>query len=429
MEFVIFSRSALFDKIVSALTPLQRWDAVTKHHSNPAANQLFIVIGLGTVGILLMLLLFSFYRRKKDTQTSSEKLFNKHAKAKNLTEQEYNILMDMAINADLKRHESIFTLPSTFDRECAKILEDAQNQNKVEQFHQLKATLNLLRTKIGFPQYPSGRTVSGTDASTPGTREIPIKKKIYVKTNRGERNHELEAVVIANDSAGLTAQFCTPIEVVFGQLWTCRYYSGAFVAEFDTTAMKCNGHTVVLSHSHQIRLVNRRRFLRVPVSKPAYIAHFPFRKESAAEKIPVRKKITSIENTPASISSVFQPPQFIPATVTELGGPGLRINTHLNLKTGDRILLMFKLDHNRDIVDSDLIAESEKVIEHIAVVRHITHDAGGPSAALELTGLNDDDINELVCATNENLIRMNHWQSRYSNPEIHVNRTQELVAI
>lgn len=428
MEFMTISTSASFN-VLGALTPLQRWDAVTKHHSNPAANQLFIVIGLGTVGMLLMLLLFSRYRHSKDTQSPSAKLFNKHAEAKDLTEQEYTILMNMAINADLKRYESIFTLPSTFDRECAKILDDAQNQNKLEQFHQLKTELTLLRAKIGFPQYPSARTASATDTSTPSTKDVPIKKKIYVKTNCRERNDEIEAVVIANDSAGLTVQFRRSLEIVFGQLWTCRYYSGAFVAEFDTTAIRCNGHTVILSHSHQIRLVNRRKFLRVPVSKPAYIAHFPFRKESATEQIRSRKKIVCLENAAPTISAVFEPPQFVPATVIELGGPGLRIHTNLSLKTGDRVLLMFKLGHDSYTIDSDSLASSQKVIEHIAIVRHIATDASGPFAAIEFTGLNDDDINELICATNETLIRMNQWQNNLNDSDVHANQTRERVAI
>ena len=421
--------TVFFDKVVSALTPLQRLDAISKHHSNSVANQWFFTIGLGIAAILLLLLLYSRYRRRKNSQMPSVKLFDRYAEEKSLTENEYNILLNIAVNADLKRYESIFTLPSTFDRESAKMLENAQEQTPPEQFHQLKAILTVLRTKIGFPQLAPANVISNADMNTSCTQQIPVKKKIYVKLNRQESHDDLEATVTANGPAGLTIQFSTSIEIVFGQLWTCRYYSGTFVAEFDTTVIKCNGLTVVLSHSHQVRLVNRRKFLRVPVSKPAFIAHFPFRKEPLAEKNRPRKKITSIENPSHATGTLFEPPRFVPATVTELGGPGLRINTWLNLRTGDRVLLMFKLDQKETDSETNAHTLSEKIIEHIAIVRHISDNTGQPSVALELTGLNDDDINELIRATNETLIRTNKWKRNFGRSDVHRDRAQECVAI
>ena len=124
---------------------------------------------------------------------------------------------------------------------------------------------------------------------------------------------------------------------------------------------------LTLSHSDNIRFVNKRRFLRVSVSKPALIASFPALKRDYGND---------------------ELPQFKTGTITELSGPGLRIMTDLDVKSGDRVLVIFEL-------------EEDKIIEDVGEVRGVRDVAGsGISIGVELVGLNDTVVNELVKATN-----------------------------
>ena len=107
-------------------------------------------------------------------------------------------------------------------------------------------------------------------------------------------------------------------------------------------------------------------------------------------------------------------PEFMPATVTELGGPGLRIETKLEVKTGNRVLVIVNLSEEnvqdlnpsskstslRSTLSRDRKNTPSKIIEDIGEVRHVRTLKNGSSIAVELTGLNDSNINELIQATN-----------------------------
>jgi hypothetical protein len=393
------------------LTPVERLDALSRYHSDPTSHRLFVIIGLTIIGILTILLLLSVYRRKKSIQPVAG-VFDEYADARNLSDHEYRILMNMAVGAKLKRTEFIFTLPSVFDRQSALMIEDTQAAHGIEESLKLQTQLDLLREKLNFRHYTSPDELMVTDAETQSTRQIPLKKKLFIKRNHRTSNGDLEAVVLENTTEGLMVQFKRPVEIVFGQPWVCRCYTGGLVAEFNTTVLRCSVQQAVLAHSDHVRLINRRRFLRVPMQQPAYIAKFPFKKETPEDDLngstPVRRQTLPAENP-------FEPPQFVPATVIELGGPGLRIRTTLKLTVGERILLMFKLDqHQKTAASSE---EAGKIIEHIAVVRHLIDDQNDAVAALELVGLNDDGIDELIRVTNEASIKLNKWRNSYQQTQ------------
>jgi len=98
----------------------------------------------------------------------------------------------------------------------------------------------------------------------------------------------------------------------------------------------------------------------------------------------------------------------VPAVVTELAGPGLRIEVPIELKVGDRVLVVIRLDEGeqRDLIphQSGVARESKaatsKVVEDIGVVRHTKAVQNGFSIAVELVRLSDSYVNELIRATN-----------------------------
>ncbi len=109
----------------------------------------------------------------------------------------------------------------------------------------------------------------------------------------------------------------------------------------------------------------------------------------------------------------------MPATVTELGGPGLRIETKLEVKAGDRVMVIVNLSEEKDqdlnpsskstslrsVLSRDRKSTPSKIVEDIGEVRHVRALQNGSSIAVELTGLSDSNLNELVRTTNAAYIR------------------------
>jgi hypothetical protein len=210
---------------------------------------------------------------------------------------------------------------------------------------------------------------------------------------------DIETAVIKNNSMELTVKLAVPVRSGSGELWRARYYFGASVWEFDTSVVSCDGDILVLNHSDNVRFINRRRFLRVSVNKPALIASFPFARMVAGDS----------DNSKIASGSTWGPPEFIPAVVTELAGPGLRIEAPLEIKVGERVLVVFSLDEEggRDLIPERRAAKvaTSKIVEDIGEVRHTKAIQNGLSIAVELTGLSDSDVNELIRATNAASVR------------------------
>jgi len=81
-------------------------------------------------------------------------------------------------------------------------------------------------------------------------------------------------------------------------------------------------------------------------------------------------------------------PQFVAGTLTEIGGPGLRLDVPLSVEAGDRVLVVLKMDEG-------------KTIQGTAVVRRVldSHDAAHV-VAVEMVGLSEAEIGELQRETN-----------------------------
>ncbi|MBE3134633.1 MAG: PilZ domain-containing protein [Acidobacteria bacterium] len=110
---------------------------------------------------------------------------------------------------------------------------------------------------------------------------------------------------------------------------------------------------------------NLRRFVRVRTHKAARLAPFPFVDDRPADEVP----------------------QFVAGTLTEMGGPGLRIEAPIELSKGSRVLLMIELDGTHSLRATGLVRRSSMRNDGMAEV------------GLEIVGLNDEQIADLVKAT------------------------------
>lgn len=395
-----------------ALTPQQRLSSASDPFISGFITERWFFLTLATVGIILCILLLVVSRNRIAQQRRRAiKLFDAAADKIGLNARERQLLLSIATKAGLKQSETIFTASSAFERGAAIITEESiARKQTTSQIEQLKAELFFLRDKLGFQRRTTVSIGRSTKPKRLNSRQIPTGKKIYMVRRTSNTPDTIESTVIENNDVELMIQLTKPVTIIFGEVWCARYYFGASVWEFDTSVISCNGDKLVLNHSEELRFVNRRRFLRVPVNKPAFVAPFPFARTAVGPDHKSMKSFRIYRGPTSPSDSVWGPPEFIPAVVTELAGPGLCIEASLKLQVGDRVLVVFKLDEeeNQDSINQELEGDktaTSKVVEDIGEVRHIKAIQNGFSIAVELTGLSDTNVSELIRATNAASLR------------------------
>lgn len=396
-----------------ALTPVERWQAVRRFDTNFTIERWFsLIIGAVLIGLIALFLWVS-YKRMTEERKIAEQLFIDYAEKRGLSARERQILLEVVSKSKLKRRDAIFTLKDAFDRGAAKLIEQSlASQQPAEENEQLRADLSFLREKLGFgPPLLNGLPVK---PKKPSSRHIPLGRELYITPCKSRRSASIESTVIRNNDMELTLKLAIPMEIEPGEYWRARFYLSASFWEFDSSVVHCQGDILVLNHSDDVRFINLRRFLRVPVNRPAFIARFPFISLADTSPAPIESKSSNQAQSKAGSHTTGQlvrgwgPPEFVPAVVTELAGLSLRLDVPLEVEVGERVLVMFKLDEKKSQDSSTPKVGKKitsKIMEDIAEVRHTQAIKNGFSIAVELIGLSDSDINELVCATNAVLSR------------------------
>ena len=407
-----------------ALSPQERWRAAGGNFNNGFISEYWFTLSAAAIGILLSVLLLAIsHNRIKKQRRGTNRPFTEYSNRSGLNAWERHLLFSIASKAGLKQSEAIFTLSGAFERGSTAIVEDSVAAGQTSaQTEQLKAQLFFLREKLGFQKRAPASIGSSTRPKRLASRQIPIGKKIHLLRRTGHPSDTIESTVIENNESGLAVKLAKPVKIVFGEAWCARYYFGASVWEFDTSVISCKADILVLNQSDDLRFVNRRRFLRVPVYKPAFVARFPFTKICDASSHKSMKSFRIYRSSADASDDVWGPPVFIPAVVTELAGPGICIEAPLKLKVDERVLVMFKLDEESiaeparesegDKTNTPPEGQSrtkrEKIAEDIGIVRHIKALQEGFSIAIELTGLSDSDVSDLIRVTNAASLKMRH---------------------
>ncbi|MHC4432284.1 MAG: hypothetical protein ACYTBS_10625 [Planctomycetota bacterium] len=385
--------------IVLALTPFERWQAVRRLGDDIVGERSYaLVCAAALVLLTVLLIVVSLSRRKKDRALSSE-LFRTYADRRGLSHRERTILMDVARRAKVRRSESIFTLANAFNLGAARITDQALALNGAQASRSLRFELTVLREKLGLKERVSGSIGSDATLNKPSSRQISVDKKLQI-IRREHEPVDIEATVIKNDDIELAVRLSKPLEAGPGQECRLHYYYGVSVWEFDASVVSCEGEILVLAHSYDVRFINRRRFFRAVVNKPALIAGFPF-----TRKVPAGA--CENQSAPDASTCSWAAPEFVPATVTEMGGPGLRIEVPAAVEVGSRVLVVVKMseesaaDRRRNSAWSqNKTVRLSKIVEDIAEVRRVEPVGDEFSLAVELTGLSDSDIDELIRETN-----------------------------
>lgn len=398
--------AAKLNAVTMALTPLERWDALRRFDSGVTTQRWFILTCAGTVVVLTALLIVVSLHRAAKQRRLNGWLFFEYAGRLGLTGRECQILQHIAARAKLAGKELIFTMAPAFERGAAQMIKETLAVQGAEKGTRLNAELSTLCEKLGFEKR---RDVFTGSASKPGSRQIPTGKTLYVTGPGRTGPADIECTVIKNDDIELAVRLAQPLECNPGELCCVRYNFGASVWEFDAAVVSCHGGILVLGHSTDVRFINRRRFLRVPVSHPAFIARFPF-----ARTVPQDDNGMTQEGPAQTSGQTWGPPQFVRAEVTELAGPGLRVEAPLEVQVGERVVVILKIsdgaEHHstahRDGTSSRSRglqggrSKPSRIVEDIGQVRRTEATEDGFSIAVELTGLSDSNVSELIRATN-----------------------------
>jgi hypothetical protein len=386
-----------FDTVALSITPLERLKAMgSRLGTNFIDANWFVLAALVAITILTAVLVVISYNRKVQSRRASTRIFDEYARKSGLSKRECEILLQVARKAGLRQSEAIFTMANAFDGGAARMMEENIQEQNQQESERLKNEMSFLREKLGFQKKSLTAVGSPAAARRLSSRQIPVGKKLHITRRKTRNLADIESTVVKNDDVELAIKLAVQVETAPGEFWRARYYFGASVWEFDTSVVSCNGDILVLNHSDDVRFVNRRRFVRVPVNKPAFVARFPFSAEVVLNGDRAKKG-------PSAAGRSWGPPEFVPAVVTELAGPGLRIELPLDVKMGERVLVVFKLNGKNDQTSGSQetgSAAKAKIIEDVGEVRHTKPIENGFSIAVELTGLGDSDVNELIRATN-----------------------------
>jgi hypothetical protein len=396
--------ASVLNGILSELTPGQRWQSAGRFKGDWMTQRWFIVTAIVVLIILtLLLLVISLYRTAKEKKTANL-LFAKNAEKRGLSEGELKMLIDIASSIGARHKMAVFTMEDIFNRGAARIIEKllAKGAHPAE-IERLKRDFSFLREKLRL-QHPDpgpSEIITRVQPNKPNTRQIPIGKKILITRRIGRKDDEIESTVINNTDKGLTVKLTKHVRINFGDLWSARYYFDRSVWEFNTSVISYDGRVLVLSHSDNAYYVNRRRFLRVPVRKEALIAPFPFVTKVKRQINGIDKNSNSGGTKENASGCTLVGPEFFPAVVIELAGPGLRIEVPMEIKKGDRVIVIFALYDQESAETRQADKKSSfEIVGDIGEVRHTEAVEYGYSVAVELTGLSDADIDHLVRATN-----------------------------
>jgi hypothetical protein len=352
----------MIPNVILALTPAERLAAAGSGMANNPTWPTEVLVRWSVwlpvvVAVVAGILLITLYRRWNN-QRMTYRACLETADQLGLTAEERAVILRIAALADLERLEAIFSMPEAFIRGADRLLvsETIVALPPEGQAH-ARAVVDALRTKLGF------RLAAPLQPASP--QRLPLEAGAALTVVSHEAPRPTIATILQVSDDGIMVQTEGDVEIVTGAVWRIRYTNQGMQWEVDARVAEGVNQRAYLKLTDQPRCVNRRRFIRVPIHRTAYLARFPFARSSVEGEVPT----------------------FVEGVLTEIAGPGVRIETSLRTRVGERVLVVMKL-------------ADDKMVQAIGVVRRTLSDESINATAIELLGLAGTEINELVQETN-----------------------------
>jgi len=387
--------SITWDIAGAALTPAERWSAARQVNSGFVSEYgVVLLIGLALLVLIVLLWWVSSWHHSRDPEAQEER-FGQNAIQRGLSVRERQILLAVALRAGLRQSDKIFASSAAFDKGAKKLLAEFARTRTPGENERLTGEVTSLRAKLGFA--PAARRGEPVRRAEPSSRSIPVGKAVELLPRGRQEESTVEGTVVRNDDIELAVELGSAVEDGGGTSWRVRYCFGMSIWEFETAAIRCEGTRLTLNHSERIRFVNRRRFPRTPANRRALVALFPFvRSIASGAGLPA--------TGPGPVGLLGEGnccplavPEFVEGVVTEVAGPGLRLRSSLRVRKGERVLVLFGVtDGAAATGEQNDGGRPPCMIEHVGYVRHSQSVGDEVSIAIELTGMNSVEMDELV---------------------------------
>jgi hypothetical protein len=366
---VLYQLTTFFYQVLS---PLQRFHSMRRLQGDPITNiatsKWFLLSGLGLIGVLLIVLFVIRKMRLEKERLSLDAQFREMCEKCRLTSQEREILISLCRQAQVVNKNMIFMDHAAFESGFAGLMQDSFSAgHSLRQRKQLNVMVHCIKAKMGFQKGTPTNDGAVFAPRKMSSRQIPEGRNVRVEIVSESSVSCFEASVIRNDSFELVLQPQMAVEATPGHLAQVQYQVGAMTWIFESTIIACGSGGLELNHNEDVKFVNRRRFPRVPVRKNAKIAAFEINQALAGQ---------------------LTAPVFEDATVMELSGPGLKIQTNMDLKALGRVLIIFEV-------------QPGQVIQDVAEVRAVYPAPNGQLVGVEMIGLNENTVNELIQMTHK----------------------------
>ena len=346
--------------LAQAYGPAERWAGARNWNTSwGVGGSVTWWIIVSTILVTLVAVLVILIQQRRQRERRSRLSFLADSDCMGLTDEERNLLSYVAKAAGVGSYETVFTMEAAFEQGMAALLRSEHVTSMSEEGRvYMSALLGSLRDKLGFHLADAQETMISS------SRQIAQGARMSV-VQRGEPN-PFEVTVAQCTAMELVVEPEVYVETGRGELWLVRYCDGGSIWEFDAPVLRQRDGKVVLGHSEHVRFINRRRFPRIKVRREALVAPFPF----------------------SRTSHQHDTPEFLPATLAELAGPGLVLEAPIQLGVGERALVVMKM-------------KQQRVIGGLGKVRRFTAGPSGMNVlAVELVGLNASEMAELVRETN-----------------------------
>ena len=346
--------------LVQGISATDRWAAARDTGGlGVEIDLLWWIVLLLSVGIVVALIASVFYLRRQDRRKWEK--FQTSGVDAGLREKELKLLRSMVKLHGLKDPSAIYTEKGAFNAAALHLMTTERviaMSDKVQA--DLQGILISTYAKLGFGLVDQPDEIDGR----PSSRRIEIGGKVFV-SRMGETD-SIEATVTDNNRVELVFEADQAVPGRRdGDVLTIRHAHEQNAWEFDARVIRCEGNSVSVEHSHELRAVNFRRFPRVAARMPGTGTAIPFH-----------------------VSSCLEPLELAPVDVYEIAGPGLLVKMAAQPEVGQNLLIRVQLGEDRSV-------------QGMAKVRRIVTDRpNGPFVAVEFVELDAEKLNELTRATN-----------------------------
>jgi hypothetical protein len=335
-----------------------RWEAGVLANWSVWAPMLVAVV----VGITLIVLYRGWARQRRAFRACLEA-----AGRLGLSAEERAAVLRIASLAGLARLDLVFSMPEAFERGADRLrVSEAVLAMPPEGQEHVESVIDAVRAKLGFkdtdplePAPVQRLALEAGAALTVVSRETPLPVQVRI-------------LKVMDD--GVLVQTTGDVPIQAGAVWRMQYADQGLQWEVDARVVEGTNQRVFLKLVEGPRCVNRRRFIRMPTHRAAFLARFHF----TSPPVNHRGLNTAAEG---------DLPTFVPGILTEIAGPGVCIEAPLQTQVGERVLIVMRLSE-------------DKVIQGVGLVRRAYGGEVMPVTVAELLGLSNAEISDLVRETN-----------------------------